>query len=127
LLLWRLAGELEREAREVLVSTALVLFVFRAMPGSGAGTTWWMIDVLKFDESFQAKLSLVGYALTLVGMFALRRFMAQKSIAAIVVFLSVAGAALAAPSIGMFYGLHHWTAAHTGGVVDARFIAPIHP
>jgi len=23
----------------------------------------------------------------------------------------------------MFYGLHHWTAAHTNGVVDARFIA----
>ena len=51
------------------------------MPSSGAGTTWWMIDVLKFDESFQAKLSLVSYALTLVGMFALRRFMAEKSIA----------------------------------------------
>src|SRR6185503_7370513 len=24
---------------------------------------------------------------------------------------------------GMYYGLHHWTAAVTGGVVDARFIA----
>jgi hypothetical protein len=23
----------------------------------------------------------------------------------------------------MYYGLHEWTAAHTGGVVDARFIA----
>ncbi len=23
----------------------------------------------------------------------------------------------------MYFGLHHWTAAHTGGVVDARFIA----
>jgi hypothetical protein len=23
----------------------------------------------------------------------------------------------------MFYGLHHWTAAMTGGIVDARFIA----
>jgi hypothetical protein len=25
----------------------------------------------------------------------------------------------------MYYGLHEWTAAHTGGVVDARFIALI--
>ena len=124
-LLWRLARELEPAAREVLVATALVLFVFRAMPGSGAGTTWWMIDVLKFDESFQARLSLVAYALTLVGMFGLRRFMAEKSIATIVVALSVAGAVLALPNIGMFYGLHEWTAAHTGGVVDARFIALI--
>ena len=29
------------------------------------------------------------------------------------------------PQIGMFYGLHEWTAAHTGGIVDARFIALI--
>jgi hypothetical protein len=25
----------------------------------------------------------------------------------------------------MYYGLHEWTAAHTGGVVDARFIAVV--
>jgi hypothetical protein len=30
---------------------------------------------------------------------------------------------LTLPSLGMFYGLHHWTAAHTSGIVDARFIA----
>jgi hypothetical protein len=29
---------------------------------------------------------------------------------------------LSLPSIGMFYGLHEWTAAHTGGVVNARVI-----
>ena len=124
-LLWRLARELEPAAREVLVATALILFVFRAMPSSGAGSTWWMIDVLKFDESFLARLSLVSYALTLAGMFAFRRFMAERSIAYIVVFLTVAGALLAAPTIGMYYGLHEWTARHTGGVIDARFIALI--
>ena len=122
-LLWRLARELEPEAREMLVATALILFVYRAMPGTGAGTSWWMIDVLKFDESFLAKLSLVAYALTLVGMFAFRRFMAEKSIPYILVVLTLAGGALSLPTIGMYYGLHEWTAAHTGGVVDARFIA----
>jgi BT1 family len=29
------------------------------------------------------------------------------------------------PIIGMYYGLHEWTAAWTGGIVDARFIAVI--
>jgi hypothetical protein len=124
-LLWRLARELEPEAREMLVATALILFVFRAMPGTGPGTSWWMIDVLKFDESFLAKLSLVAYALTLAGMFAFRRFMAEKSIPTIVVVLTLAGGALSLPNIGMYYGLHHWTAAHTGGIVDARMIALI--
>ncbi len=124
-LLWRLARELEPAARETLVGTALVIFVFRAMPCTGAGSTWWMIDVLKFDEAFLAKLSLVAYALTLVGMFAFRRFMARNSIAYIVVMLTIVGTLLALPIIGMYYGLHEWTAAHTGGVVDARFIALI--
>jgi BT1 family len=124
-LLWRLARELAPEARQVLVATALVLFVYRSVPLTGEGATWWMIDVLKFDESFLAQLQLVTYALTLVGMFALRRFMAEHSIATIVVVLSVAATILAAPMVGMFYGLHEWTAARTGGVVDARAIALI--
>ena len=40
-------------------------------------------------------------------------------------FLTIAGALLALPNVGMYYGLHEWTARHTGGVVDARFIALI--
>jgi hypothetical protein len=124
-LLWRLARELEPEAREMLVATALILFIYRAMPGTGEGTSWWMIDRLRFDESFLARLSLVAYALTLVGMFAFRRFMAEKSIPTIIVVLTLAGGVLSLPNIGMYYGLHEWTAARTGGVVDARFIALI--
>ena len=124
-LLWRLARELAPEARQLLVATALVLFVYRSMPLTGDGSAWWMIDVLKFNEGFLAQLSLVTYTLTLVGMFALRRFMAEHSIATIMVVLSVAGAILSTPIIGMYYGLHEWTAARTGGVVDARFIALI--
>jgi hypothetical protein len=124
-LLWRLARELAPGPREVLVATALVLFVYRSMPLTGEGSTWWMIDVLKFDEGFFAQLSLVAYALTLVGMFVLRRFMAEHSIATIVVVLSIAGAILSAPIIGMYYGLHEWAAAHTGGLLNARMIALI--
>ena len=121
-LLWRLARELAPAARNTLVATALVLFLYRATPLTGDGATWWMIDVLKFDEAFLAKLALLTYVLTLIGMFALRRFMAEHSIAVIVIVLSVAAALLALPTIGMFYGLHDWTAARTGGWIDARVI-----
>jgi hypothetical protein len=124
-LLWRLARELEPGMRETLVATALIIFVYRSMPGTGAGTTWWMIDVLKFDEAFLAKLSLVAYTLTMVGMFALRGYMARNNIARIIVMLTIVGGILSFPNIGMYYGLHEWTARHTGGVVDARFIALI--
>jgi hypothetical protein len=121
-LVWKLVRELEPEARNTLVGTALVVFVFRALPGPGAGSTWWMIDDLKFDQQFLATLSLIASALTLVGLFIFRRFMAEKSIAYIIGFLTVVGTLLTLPIIGLYYGLHEWTAALTGGVVDARFI-----
>jgi MFS family permease len=124
-LLWRLARELAPAARDTLVATALIIFVYRAMPSTGPGTTWWMIDVLKFDEAFLSKLALVAYALTLVGMFALRGYMARNSIASIIVMLTVVSTLIALPNIGMYYGLHQWTAAHTGGLLDARVIALI--
>jgi hypothetical protein len=119
----KLVRELAPEARNTLVGTALVIFVFRAMPGPGAGSTWWMIDELRFDQQFIATLSLIGSVLTLAGLFIFRRFMAERSITYIVGFLTVVGTVLALPTLGMYHGLHEWTAAHTGGVVDARFIA----
>lgn len=124
-LMWRITSELEPDARHVLVGTAVLVFVFRAMPGPGAGSTWWMIDQLHFDQQFLAELSLIGSVLTLAGLFVFRRFMAERSIAYIVGFLTVAATVLGAPVVGLYYGLHHWTAAHTGGLVDARMIVLI--
>ncbi|MFN9390311.1 MAG: hypothetical protein ACK6DF_12375 [Betaproteobacteria bacterium] len=124
-LMLRLVRELDPVARRTLVGTALVIFVFRAMPGPGPGASWWMIDELGFDQAFLAKLSLIGSSLALLGMFLFRRFMAERSIAYTVGFLTILGSILALPSLAMYHGLHHWTAAHTGGVVDARFIAVI--
>ncbi|MCC6715909.1 MAG: hypothetical protein IT496_11805, partial [Gammaproteobacteria bacterium] len=66
---------------------------------------------------------LIGSTLTLAGMFIFRRFMAERSIAYVVGFLTLLGFLLSLPMVAMYYGLHEWTAAHTGGVVDARFIA----
>jgi hypothetical protein len=81
-----------------------------------------MIDVLKFDARFLAVLDLITSAMTLVGMFIFRRFMAVNSIAYVVGFLAILGTVLSLPTLGLYYGLHEWTAAATGGVMDARFI-----
>jgi MFS family permease len=124
-LMARLVRELEPDKRFTLVGTAVVVFLFRAIPGSGPGATWWMIDHLKFDQQFLSVLSLIGSTLTLVGMFVFRRFMAERSIAYVVGFLTIIGTLLALPIVSMFYGLHEWTARMTGGIVDARFIALI--
>jgi hypothetical protein len=122
-LMARLVRALEPPARATLLGTAVVIFVYRAMPTPGPGVTWWMIDVLGFDQQFLSVLSLISGGLALAGMFLFRRFLAEYSITTIVAILTIAGAVLAVPIIGMFYGLHHWTSAMTGGVVDARFIA----
>jgi hypothetical protein len=124
-LMARLVRELDPLARSTLVGTAVLIFVFRALPNPGAGASWWAIDVLGFDEGFQSLLAAIGMFLTLAGLFLFRRFMAERSIAYVVGFLTIAGSVLMLPTLGMYYGLHHWTAAHTNGVVDARFIAVI--
>jgi MFS family permease len=122
-LMSRLVGALDAEASRTLVGTAIIIFVYRAIPTPGAGSTWWMIDELGFDQQFLSVLSLIASTITLFGMFIFRRFMAERSIAYIVVVLTIVSTCLSLPIIGMFYGLHEWTAAHTGGLVDARFIA----
>ena len=113
-LMSRLIKVLEPDDRLVLVGTAVIIFVYRAMPTPGAGQTWWMIDELGFDQQFLAVLSLISSVLTLFGMFLFRRFMAERSIAYVVVFLTIASTLLYLPIVGMFYGLHQWTAATDG-------------
>ena len=44
-LMAKLVRELEPDKRLTLVGTAVVVFLFRAIPGSGPGATWWMIEI----------------------------------------------------------------------------------
>ncbi len=122
-LMHRLALELDPDVRRALMGTAIIIFVFRAVPLPGPGATWFEIDVLGFDQQFLSVLSLVTSALALAGMLILRPLMASRSIAYIVVLLTIAAGILSLPNIGLYYGLHEWTARWTDGVVDARFIA----
>jgi len=124
-LMFKLIKELPEHLRLTIVGTAVIIFIFRAMPGPGPGLTWFEIDVLEFNEQFFSILSLLASILTLVGIVILRPFMAKNSIAKIIVVLSIAGAILFLPSVAMYYGFHNWTASLTGGVVDAKFIAII--
>ena len=105
------------------MGTAIIIFFFRAVPLPGPGVTWWEIDVLGFDQQFLSILTLITSALALTGMVALRPLMARRTIADTIIILSLASGLLTLPNIGLFYRLQEWTASHSGGVVDARFIA----
>ncbi len=122
-LMRQLIAALEPAKARALIGTAVIIFVFRAVPLPGPGATWFEIDVLKFDERFLSVLYLITSVMTLAGIILLRPMMASKPITSIVILLTVAAGILALPNIGLYYGLQNWTAAHTGGIVDARFIA----
>ncbi len=123
LLMRQLVAVLPAEKARALVGTAIIIFVFRAVPLPGAASTWFNIDVLGFDQQFLSVLYLITALLTLFGMLVLRPMMANRTIVDIVVLLTIAQAILSLPNIGLYYGVHEWTSALTGGVVDARFIA----
>ena len=122
-LIARMTSELAPDMRMTLVGTALVIFMFRAAPTPGPSIAWWVIDDLKFDQYFMSVLTLVGGVLSLVAMFVFRRFMAERPITFVIGMLALLSTTFAVPTLGMYYGLHNWTSAMTGGIVDARFIA----
>lgn len=122
-LMQRLVRELSPQARGALVGTAIIVFVFRAVPLPGPGATWFEIDILGFDQQFISVLTLITSVLTLVGIVVLRPLMTRRSIAYVVALLTIIGGVLSLPNIGLYYGIQDWTAQWSGGIVDAHFIA----
>jgi hypothetical protein len=122
-LMRRLLADLDPKRRRAIVSIAAIIFVFRAMPGAGAGASWWQMERLGFDEAFMGTLRQVSSLLAIGGMLVLRDWMGRRPVPYLVVFLSLYGTLMTMPFIGMFYGLHEWTAAHLG--FGARTIALI--
>ena len=104
-LMYRLLLELEPPARKMLIGTAVVIFVFRAVPLPGPGLGWFEIDELGFDQQFLSLLSLIAASLTLLGMVVLRPMMARRSIVFVIIVLTIAGGFLSLPNIGLYFGL----------------------
>src|SRR5690606_5098059 len=93
-LMQRLLQELKADVRLPLIGTAIIIFVFRAVPLPGPGVACFEIDVLGFDQQFLSVLSLITSGLTLVGLVLLRPMMATRSIAYVVVVLTIAAGVL---------------------------------
>ena len=130
-LMGQLLKDLDPVKRRDIVGIAIIVFVFRAMPAIGAGANWWQIDALKFDEAFFGTLRQISSILAIIGMFALRGWMSRRPIPYLVVFLSVYSALMMMPFIGMYYGLHEWTAeafgfgARTIAIIDTMADSPL--
>lgn len=130
-LMRQLLKDLDPVKRRDIIGIAIIVFVFRAMPGIGAGASWWQIDVLKFDEAFFGTLRQISSILAIVGMFALRGWMSRRPIPYLVIFLSVYSTLMMMPFVGMYYGLHEWTekvfgfGARTIAIIDTMADSPM--
>ena len=118
-----LVKPLSKEKKFTIVGTAIIVFIYRAIPGPGSGLTWFEIDVLKFDQSFISYLSLNAAIITLLGLLVFRRVIIQTKLSKLFIYLSLISGLLYLPSLFMYYGFHHITASLTNGLVDAKFIA----
>jgi len=130
-LMRQLLKDLDPIKRRDIIGIAIIVFVFRAMPGIGAGASWWQIDVLKFDEAFFGTLRQISSILAIIGMFALRGWMSRRPIPYLVIFLSVYATLMMMPFVGMYYGLHEWTekifgfGARTIAIIDTMADSPM--
>ena len=130
-LIRQLLKDMAPDKRREIVGIAIIIFVFRAMPGAGAGASWWQIDVLGFDEAFFGTLRQISSILAILGMFALRGWMSRRPIPYLIVFLTLYGTVMTMPFVGMYYGLHEWTGrvfgfgARTIALVDTMADSPL--
>jgi hypothetical protein len=115
--------DLDRATRRSILFSSIIIFVFRSAPTVGDGYFWWTLDVLKFDPAFYGTLRQVGAILAIVAMWALSKELTEYSATKVLFWITIAGTALSLPSIGLYYGIYHWTEAMFG--FGARTIALI--
>ena len=115
--------DLDRTTRRSILFSSIIIFVFRSAPTVGDGYFWWTLDVLKFDPSFYGTLRQVGAILAIVAMWALSKELTEYSATKVLFWITIAGTTLSLPSIGLYYGIYHWTEAMFG--FGARTIALI--
>jgi hypothetical protein len=133
-LVWLLRRTMEGvppATQRAMAAAAAVIFAFRAAPPAGPGLQWWQIDVLGYDQGFFGVLAQIGTGLAIAGSLLLGGRMVRLPLGFVLGWLSVLGAVLALPTIGMLFGLHEWTEAHLGfgartiGLVDTALSAPL--
>lgn len=125
-LLNTLIQDLNADTIKHIKMAMIVIFVYRAMPSVGPALQWWEIDVLGFDESFFAKLSMIGGWIALAGMWISAKYIVDRSIAKVLIFLTTLGTLLSLPILAMYYNLHAMLGidARTVALVDTALSSP---
>jgi hypothetical protein len=115
--------DLDAKTQQSILFTTIIIFMFRATPSAGDGYFWWTLDVLKFDAGFYGTLRQTAAILAIAAIWFLSKQLTEYSVRGTLFWLTIAGALLALPNIGLYYGLHEWTEQQFG--FGARAIALI--
>ena len=115
--------DLDAKTKQSILFTTIIIFMFRATPSAGDGYFWWTLDVLKFDAGFYGTLRQTAALLAIAAIWFLSKQLTEYSVRGTLFWLTIAGALLALPNIGLYYGLHEWTEQQFG--FGARTIALI--
>jgi len=97
--------DIDEKIRKFIIKTAIVIFVYRAMPSVGPGLSWWEIDVLHFDKAFFGTLSQIGAILSILGMWLFSDFIAKKPAHYTLLWLTIITTILFLPIIGLYYNI----------------------
>jgi hypothetical protein len=129
-MLWRVVSGVDAWTQQTIFYAALIIFIYRAMPLSGAGYTWFAIDVLGFDEAFQGTLAQIGAGLALIGMWFFSDAITRRPVAQVLLWLTVITTILSLPGFGLTVGLADWTervfgfGARTIAIIDTATTSP---
>jgi MFS family permease len=129
-MLWRVIRQLDAETQRTIFFAALIIFVYRAMPLAGQGYTWFVIDVLGFDEAFQGTLNQIGAGLALLGMWLFSDAITRRPVAQVLLWLTLITSILSLPAFGLTLGLADWTermfgfGARTIAIIDTATTSP---
>ena len=129
-MLWRIVGDLDTTTKQTIFFAAVIIFVYRAMPLAGQGYTWFVIDVLGFDEAFQGVLAQIGAGLALLGMWLFSDAITRRPVAQVLLWLTVITTVLSLPAFGLTLGLANWTeqvfgfGARTIAIIDTATTSP---
>lgn len=130
-MLRRVTQQISPQAQRQIMYAAIVIFAFRATPTVGEGYRWFTIDVLGFDEGFYGVLQQTGAALGLAAAWLLSDAVTRQPIARVLLWLIIAGAVFALPTIMLVTGVHEWTDRMFGigprsiALIDAAAASPL--
>ena len=97
--------DIDKKIKNFIIKTAIVIFVYRAMPSVGPGLQWWEIDILHFDKAFFGTLSQIGAILSILGMWLFSDFIAKKPAHYTLLWLTFITTILFLPIIGLYYNI----------------------